>query len=276
MIDVGANLLNGQFRGDLHAVLARARQAGIEHIVVTATSLDDARAAQELCAMHADLSCTAGVHPHLAKDVQAGWRKQLLELAQHPAVRAVGETGLDFNRNFSPPEQQRRVFRDQIEVAGELDMPLFVHDRDTDGAVHESLSEFRGPPELVLIHCFTGTREDLERYLVAGYSIGITGWLCDKSRGEELRRLAPGIPLDRLVIETDAPFLFPHGATPPTGRRRRNEPCLLPFIAQTLADLYGLPVEELVRHTTANARRFFRLDTPQQEVQRVFPQRHGR
>ena len=262
MIDVGANLLNGQFRGDLDTVLARARDAGIEHIVVTATSLDDARAAQELCAKHPDLSCTAGVHPHLAKDVDAGWRARLLELAKHQSVRAVGEAGLDFNRNFSPPDRQRRVFREQIEVAGELDMPLFVHDRDTDGGVYELLSEFRGTPDQVLIHCFTGSAQDLKRYLDAGYSIGITGWVCDASRGEELRRLAPGIPLDRLLIETDAPFLFPHGATPPAGRRRRNEPCLLPFIAQRLAELYGVPVDELVGHTTANARRLFRLDSP--------------
>ena len=276
MIDVGANLLNGQFRGDLDTVLARARDAGIDHIVVTATSLDDARAAQELCATHPDLSCTAGVHPHLAKDVDEDWRAQLLELARHPSVRAIGEAGLDFNRNFSPSDRQRSVFREQIEVAGELDMPLFVHDRDTDGAAYELLSEFRGTPEQVLIHCFTGSAPDLKRYLDAGYSIGITGWVCDTSRGEELRRLAPGIPLDRLLIETDAPFLFPHGATPPAGRRRRNEPCLLPFIAQRLAELYRVPVDELVRHTTANARRFFGLDAPPQEDQQCSPPRSGR
>ena len=262
MIDVGANLLNEQFRGDLDEVLARARQAGIEHIVVTATTLDDAEAAQELCTHHPGLSCTAGVHPHLAREVEPGWRARLLRLARHPGVRAIGETGLDFNRNFSPAAQQRLVFGEQVEVAGELDMPLFVHDRDTDGAVYEMLRAYRGRPEQVLVHCFTGSREDLERYLDAGYCIGITGWLCDASRGGELRRLAPGIPLDRLVIETDAPFLFPHGATPPGGRRRRNEPCLLPVIAERLAGLYGLPVEELVRHTTANARRLFRLDAP--------------
>ena len=258
MIDVGANLLNGQFCKDLDLVLARARDAGISHIIVTATTLDETQGALDLCARHDDLSCTAGVHPHMAGQVDAGWQARLADLATHPAVRAIGETGLDFNRNFSPRAAQRRVFSAQVELAGELDMPLFVHDRDTDGAVFEELSRFRGQPDQVLIHCFTGHQADLERYLGAGHTIGITGWLCDESRGAELRRLAPRIPLDRLVIETDAPFLSPHGATPP-GRRRRNEPCLLGVIARRLARLYGLPLEDVVQHTTANAKRLFRL-----------------
>lgn len=260
MIDVGANLLNGQFSRDLDEVLLRARSAGVEHIVVTATTLDEAQSALNLCARRRELSCTVGVHPHVAKEADSGWQDRLRALAGLPGACAIGETGLDFHRNYSPPEIQRSVFRDQVELAGDLDMPLFVHDRDTNGAVFEALSAYRRHPDQVLIHCFTGSEADLERYLDAGYSIGITGWLCDASRGRELRRLAPRIPLDRLVIETDAPFLFPHGATPPTGRRRRNEPCLLPFIAERLAGLYGLPAEELVRHTTVNARRLFRLD----------------
>jgi len=261
VIDVGANLLNAQFRKDLGQVIERASIAGVEHIMVTATSLDETEKAQALCAQHPNLSCTAGIHPHVAKDAESGWRERLLKLAQHRSVCAIGETGLDFNRNFSPPNRQRDLFREQIEVAGELGLPLFVHDRDTNGAVYETLAAFPGKPEKVLIHCFTGSRRDLHRYLDAGYSIGITGWVCDPFRGAELARLAPSIPLDRLLIETDAPFLFPHGATPPTGRRRRNEPCLLPAVAQQLADLYGLPIYELARHTTENARRLFGLGT---------------
>ena len=263
MIDVGANLLNGQLQRDLDQVLARARNAGVGHIIVTATTLEDAQNAVDLCAGHQDLSCTAGVHPHLAKEVDTDWRDRLSALAAHPAVRAIGETGLDFNRDYSPRDVQRRVFRDQVELAGQLDMPLFVHDRDTSGAVFEMLSHYQGPPEQVLVHCFTGTEADLRRYLDAGYLIGITGWLCDVSRGAELRRLVPNIPLERLVIETDAPFLFPQGAALPSGGRRgRNEPCLLPVIAQRLADLQGVPLGEVIAHTTANAHRLFRLATP--------------
>ena len=267
MIDVGVNLLNGQFRPDLDDVLARARQAGLTHMIVTATTVADAEAAVALCARHDDLSCTAGVHPHLAKDVQAQWIEQLRRLAEHPAVRAIGETGLDFNRNYSPPDVQRQVFAAQVALAGELDMPLFVHDRDTDGAVLEVLSGYRGAPEQVLVHCFTGSEADLQHYLAAGYSIGVTGWVCDASRGAELRRLVPRIPLQRLVIETDAPFLFPHGATPPTQRRRRNEPCLLPAVAERLAGLYEEPVAELIRHTTENAQRLFRLPKTERDIE---------
>ncbi len=259
MIDVGVNLLNGQFRDDLDDVLARARKAGLSHMIVTATTVQEAQAAIELCAEHEDLSCTAGVHPHLAKDVQAGWVDQLRQLARHPAVLAIGETGLDFNRNYSPADVQHEVFAAQVALAGELDMPLFVHDRDTDGAVFKALSAYGGAPEQVLIHCFTGNRADLEGYLAAGFSIGVTGWVCDEARGAQLRRLVPAIPLERLVIETDAPFLFPQGATPPTQRRRRNEPCLLPVVAERLAGLYAVPVAKLIRHTTANAQRLFRL-----------------
>ena len=262
MIDVGVNLLNGQFRHDLDDVLARARSAGLVHMIVTATTIAEAQDAITLCAQHDDLSCTAGVHPHLAKDVGTGWIDRLRLLAGHPSVLAIGETGLDFNRNFSPPDVQRDVFAAQVALAGEIDMPLFVHDRDTDGAVFDALSNYRGAPDQVLVHCFTGDQAGLRRYLDAGFNIGVTGWVCDESRGAQLRRLIPRIPLDRLVIETDAPFLFPHGATPPTPRRRRNEPCLLPVVAERLAGLYDLPVAEIIGHTTANARRLFRLSSP--------------
>ena len=259
MIDVGANLLNGQFRRDLDEVLARARAAGLSHILITATDLDDAEGAIALCARHSDLSCTAGLHPHLAKDAPDGWLDRLKLLAESPWVRAIGETGLDFNRNYSPRPVQQAAFRAQVQLAGQLGMPLFVHDRDTDGAVFEALRDYAGRPDQVLIHCFTGSAADLRRYLAAGYSIGITGWLCDEVRGAELRRLAPSIPLDRLLIETDAPFLFPAGAVPPSKRKRRNEPCLLPVIAERLAAVRGIPVEELILRTTDNAQRLFGL-----------------
>ena len=212
-----------------------------------------------LCARHNGLSCTAGLHPHLAKDAPDGWLDRLKLLAESPWVRAIGETGLDFNRNHSPRPVQQAAFRAQVQLAGQLGMPLFVHDRDTDGAVFEALRDYAGRPDQVLIHCFTGSAADLRRYLAAGYSIGITGWLCDEVRGAELRRLAPSIPLDRLLIETDAPFLFPAGTVPPSKRKRRNEPCLLPVIAERLAAVRGIPVEELILRTTDNAQRLFGL-----------------
>lgn len=260
MIDIGVNLLNGQFRDDLDAVLERARQAGLSFMLVTSTDLRETVDAIELSSRHQDLACTAGVHPHAAKAVQTGWQKQLRRLASAPKVLAIGETGLDFNRNFSPPDSQRRVFQAQIELAAELALPLFVHDRDSDGAVAEMLAPFSADLVGVVTHCFTGTRADLERYLNAGYYIGITGWVCDTRRGEELQKLVPEIPLDRLLIETDAPFLLPYGAT--SRFKKRNEPCLLHFIAEQIARLKDVDVGIIDKATSANAQRLFNITQP--------------
>ena len=262
MIDIGANLLNGQFHQDLDAVLARAWAAGLEHLIVTATNPEDAAAAIELCAAHDNLSCTAGVHPHHAGEVHAtggDWLEQIRALAANEQVCAIGETGLDFYRNFSPPAAQRAVFAAQVELAAELELPLFVHDRDSQGAVHDILIDRAERLPAVVIHCFTGSEEDLVRYLDAGFCIGVTGWVCDQRRGSRLRELVLKIPLERLLIETDAPFLLPHGAASPTAQKRRNEPCLLPFIAAYIAELLQVSTAEVADRTAANARRLFRL-----------------
>ena len=262
LVDIGANLLNGQFRDDLDAVLARARVAGLSHMMVTATDVADSAAAIELCRDHADLSCTVGVHPHAAAETLAqggDWVARLRGLAGQEPVCAIGEAGLDFYRNFSPPEEQRTVFDAQIRLAAELGLPLFVHDRDSGGAVHDALMNHAEQLQGVVIHCFTGDEADLNRYLGAGFHIGVTGWVCDRRRGERLRGLLPQIPLDRLLIETDAPFLLPHGAASPTADQRRNEPCLLPFIARAIAERLDMPAAELACRTAANARRLFGL-----------------
>ena len=186
-----------------------------------------------------------------------GWG-ELRALAAQDPVCAIGEAGLDFYRNFSPPEDQHAVFDAQIRLAAELGLPLFVHDRDSGGAVYDALMNQAGQLNGVVIHCFTGDEADLRRYLAAGFHIGITGWVCDRRRGERLRGLIPQIPIDRLLIETDAPFLLPNGADSPTADKRRNEPCLLPFIARAIADLLDMPTSELACQTTTNARRLFR------------------
>ena len=173
MIDIGANLTHRSFEDDLDDVLARARSAGVGGIVVTGTSVDESRAAVRLAASNADLWSTAGVHPHEAKSVSAGWTDELAALAGEPDVVAIGETGLDFNRNYSPPAVQRDVFAAQIELAGRLDMPLFVHDRDSGGETARLLAEHRAKSDRVVIHCFTGSAEDLDTWLDAGYYVGI-------------------------------------------------------------------------------------------------------
>ena len=262
MIDIGANLLNGQFRDDLDAVLSRAREAHLTHILVTGADLADSSAAIDLCARHEDLSCTAGIHPHNAGEaLRAGedWLGRLRALAAAPQVRAIGETGLDFHRNFSPQPAQRRVFAAQVALAAQLPLPLFVHERDTGGTVYDILASQAERLPGVVIHCFTGSEQDLKGYLNKGFYIGVTGWVCDRRRGETLRHLVPKIPLDRLLIETDAPFLLPYGAQSPSAHKRRNEPCLLPFIAAFIARLRGITTEEVATQTTANAKRLFNL-----------------
>jgi TatD DNase family protein len=259
LIDIGVNLLHAQFDADRQDVVDRARRAGVIHMVITGTDLPSSRAVSEFAAAAPELlSATAGIHPHDAANAPEGWQESLIALASHPSVVAVGETGLDFNRNFSPPDVQERVFREQLRLARQLNLPAFIHDREAGDTVAGCLADIGLPARGAVVHCFTGSRDDLLRYLDLGCHIGITGWVCDRRRGQDLRDLIPLIPLERLLIETDAPFLRPHDA-PADQYGRRNEPALLRVVAARLASLYGMPLAALEAATTANARRLFGL-----------------
>ena len=263
MIDIGANLTSPAFDADRAEVITRARAAGVRGIVVTGTNLAASTAAADLAAGDDGLWSTAGVHPHDAKSAAPGWLEAIAELAARDQVVAVGETGLDFHRNFSPPAAQRTVFAEQIRLAVKLDLPLFVHDRDSGGETARLLAAHGAVPEQVVIHCFTGTRADLDAWLNAGYYVGITGWICDERRGGELRALAPLIPDERLLIETDAPYLLPR-TMPKRGPEapahgRRNEPGFLPWVAREVARCRDAAPEEIAATTARNAERLFRL-----------------
>lgn len=261
MIDIGANLTDTRFANDLPEVLVRARAAGVSHIVVTGTNLANSAAAVALCAAWpAYLSATCGIHPHDAARAPAQWPTRLHELALSRHVRAIGETGLDFNRNISPRHVQEQVFAQQLEIAAAMALPLFVHDRDSDGRVAAMLADCRTELCDVVVHCFTGDGAALEALLALDCYIGITGWVCDERRGGELAKLVPRIPSNRLLIETDAPFLTPR-SLPQRPRPQRNEPAFLPHIAATVAMLRGEPTSALIAITHANARRLFRLQT---------------
>ena len=270
MIDIGANLANAAFDADRTEVLRRAAAAGVASMIVTGTSVAGSRAALAL-AEGAGLFATAGVHPHDAEGAAADWLEAIAALAQSPAVVAVGETGLDYYRNYSSRDAQRRAFRRQAELAVATAKPLFVHDRDSGGETRAILADYRDALVDCVIHCFTGTAEELDGYLQDGYHIGITGWICDERRGAELARLAARIPADRLLIETDAPYLLPRNLPrniAPKPRSRRNEPAFLPWVAAKLAECRGEDVTTLARQTRVNAVRFFRLpldplDVPQ-------------
>ncbi len=259
LIDIGVNLTHKSFRSDLSEVVDRALGVGVRQMVLTGTSVEGSREALALARQYpGTMFSTAGVHPHHASDFTSETLDQLRELAAEEPLVAIGECGLDFFRNLSTPEEQQRCFRAQLEVAVELGMPVFLHERDAHEAFEAILRDFMSDLRAVVVHCFTGSAESLNRYLEMGCLIGITGWVCDERRGEPLRRLVPAIPIDRLMIETDAPFLLPRDLVPKP-KSTRNEPMHLPHIARAIADLRELDGRSLVTATTANARRFFQL-----------------
>jgi TatD DNase family protein len=251
LVDIGANLTHAAFRDDLDAVLARARQAGVDTIIVTGTTLEESRQASTL-----GLPFTAGVHPHHARDCGPDTIAQLRELAKHPRAVAIGECGLDFNRNYSPHPDQEKWFVAQLELGLELGKPLFLHSRDAHPRFSQILSSYK--PTKAVAHCFTGEREELRAYLDLGLYVGITGWICDERRGKHLLELVREIPADRLLLETDAPYLTPRDLKPQP-KARRNEPAFLPHILKTVARALGRPAEEVAAESARNARLLFGL-----------------
>ena len=251
MIDIGANLTHSSFRDDLAEVIARARAAGVEEIIVTGTSVEESRRALGI-----NLYSTAGVHPHNARECSSQTISDLRDIAKNPRVVAIGECGLDFNRNYSPHPDQEKWFVAQIELGLSLKKPLFLHSRDAHPRFAEIIKNCA--VEKGVAHCFTGEKDELHAYLDLGLHIGITGWICDERRGRHLLELVKEIPEDKLLLETDAPYLTPRDLKPQP-KARRNEPAFLPHILRTVARALGRPAEEVAAETTRNARLLFGL-----------------
>src|SRR3954469_18684348 len=258
LVDIGANLTHSSFHDDVDAVVARARAAGIATLVVTGTTVLESRLAAEIADRY-DLYCTAGVHPHHARDCDERTIAELRHLCVHPRCVAIGECGLDFNRNYSPHPDQEKWFVAQLELGIELGKPLFLHSRDAHPRFSQIISSYK--PSRAVAHCFTGMKEELHAYLDLGLYIGITGWICDERRGGHLLELVRDIPQDKLLLETDSPYLTPRDMHPQP-KARRNEPAFLPHIARTVARALGRSVEELAHDTTRNATAFFGLNEP--------------
>ena len=256
LVDIGANLTHPAFHADLPEVLARAQQSGVAQIVVTGTSVPESTSALALAKAHDQVFCTAGVHPHHARECDDSTIAALRVLAQQPKVMAIGECGLDFNRNYSPHPDQEKWFVAQIELAVEMDKPLFLHSRDAFPRFPEILKKYSLPKAVA--HCFTGEKAELRAYLDLGLYIGITGWICDERRGAHLLKLVRDIPADQLMLETDSPYLTPRDLHPQP-KARRNEPSHLPHILRTVARALGKPAEQVAEETTRNARTFFGL-----------------
>lgn len=257
LVDIGLNLAHDSFDHDRDHVVATARAGGVAHMVITGSTLESTAAAIEL--VRSDPStfrCTAGVHPHHAGQLRAEDLARLRELLAAPEVGAAGECGLDYFRNFSSHEDQERAFRWQLELAVESGKPVFLHQRDAHDAFVAILGDYL--PRLAggVAHCFTGEERELAAYLDLGLSIGITGWICDERRGQHLRALVRRIPLDRLMTETDAPYLLPRDLNPRPSHRR-NEPKYLPHIVKTIAACRGESYETVAAATTRNALKFF-------------------
>jgi TatD DNase family protein len=257
LIDIGANLTHESFRHDLGAVLERARDHGVGQMVVTGASRAGSEHALALARAHAGvLYATAGVHPHHAGDYGADTDALLRSLQREPEVLAVGETGLDYYRDLSPRPAQRAAFEKQLAIAVDLHKPLFLHQRDAHDDFHAILKSVRDRVPAVVVHCFTDQRRALFDYFDLDCHIGITGWVCDERRGLHLRELVSEIPGNRLLLETDAPYLLPRDIKPQPPHRR-NEPMYLAHICEVVAGLRGETTEQTAAQTTANAGAFF-------------------
>jgi TatD DNase family protein len=263
LIDTHVHLDFRQFDDDRDAVLARAWQAGVAAIVTIGIDLETSRAAVALAEAHERVFATVGFHPHDAKTADAAALAELRELARHPQVVAVGEMGLDFYRDRSPRDVQRHVFGQQLHIAAELGKPVVIHDRQAHAETLEILrqwvtesqpepSEYRG-----VFHCFSGDLALAQAAIELGFFIGVDGPITYRN-ARKLPVIVKALPLDRLLVETDAPFLTPH-----PHRGQRNEPAYVRLVAQKVANLKNLPLEEIARTTTANAQILFRLDRPQ-------------
>ena len=260
LIDIGANLTHDSFDADRDAVMQRARDAGIVKMIITGASDEGNVDAAALAEAHPEfLYATAGVHPHHAKDYGPSSADRIRELAARGAVVAVGECGLDYFRNFSPREDQLTAFQSQLDIAAETGLPVFLHQRDAHDDFVEVLDPMLPKISRAVAHCFTGEHESLREYLAMGLWIGVTGWICDERRGQHLHDIVPVIPDDRLLIETDAPYLLPRTLTPKP-KSRRNEPAFLTEVLRVVAEARGQSEEHVARVTTENAIRFFGLD----------------
>jgi TatD DNase family protein len=260
LVDIGVNLTHESFAADRAALLARAAALGVDQMIVTGTDIVQSEAALGLAHTHPGrLHATAGLHPHHASQFDATASAALRSLALDQAVVAVGECGLDYFRDLAPRAAQLAAFQAQLEIAASIGKPVFLHQREAHADFVALLGEFRGRLAGGVAHCFTGGRSELEDCLELGLAIGITGWICDERRGAHLLELVRHIPPERLMIETDAPFLLPRTLRP-RPPSRRNEPAFLLEVLRVVAQARGEQIEECGALTGANARRFFNLE----------------
>jgi TatD DNase family protein len=257
LCDIGLNLSHDSFDSDREAVIQRAAEVGVTRMVITGSSLASTQAAIALVQQYSSsMRCTAGLHPHHASELDTTQLQAFAALAQRPEVVAVGECGLDYFRNFSPRDAQLDAFAQQLELAANVGKPVFLHQRDAHDDFVDVMRRHRERLVGGVAHCFTAGMDEARAYLDLDLYIGITGWICDERRGQHLREVVKHIPADRLLIETDAPYLLPRDLHPKP-RSRRNEPMYLPHVLAAIAQARGESAAKLGEITTGNALRLF-------------------
>ncbi len=259
-IDIGVNLTGTAFQADVEAVIERALSASVGQLIITGTDMVHSVRAIAMAHQYDGICfATAGLHPHHASDYSSGLLSELKDLCMDERVVAIGECGLDFNRNFSSRKDQIRAFEAQLELAAECRKPVFLHQRDAHEDFLSILETYRPALKNAVAHCFTGSVDEARDYLAMGLFIGITGWVADERRGKALQEAVRDIPLDSIMLETDAPYLLPRNLSVKPFKKGRNEPCFLPEIAATLANCMQVDESELCVAAVNNTRRFFAL-----------------
>jgi TatD DNase family protein len=256
LFDSHCHLDDKRYQTDLAKVLERARRAGIEGFMVVGINLPTAQKAIRIAEDHPDVYAALGIHPHDAQKCSEAVLEDLIDLAGHDKVCAWGEIGLDFNRMYSPRKVQEKWFRRQLDIAADLDLPLIFHERDSGGRFLDILQSYPTDTWRGVVHCFSGDRRELAAYLELGLHIGITGIITMQARGRALRDLVPLIPEDRLLIETDAPYLTP---APERNRARRNEPAFVKSVLLKVAEVRQSDPAAMAESTWRNTRRLFKL-----------------
>lgn len=257
-IDIGINLTNKQFHNEHDEIINRALDNGVDHMILTGTSVRGSRESAEIAADYPEiLYSTAGIHPHDAKSFNPESIPGLRQLLKLDHVISVGECGLDFDRDFSPRPVQEKCYRAQLELAIEVRKPLFLHERAAFKRFNEITDEYLSKLPEAVVHCFTGTLEEAKIYLDKGFYLGFTGAISDEKRFSHLEEVIRYTPLDRMMIETDAPFMLPKNM--PRTQNRRNEPSYLPYVAQTIARWKKISVAEVADETTETAGNFFKI-----------------
>lgn len=260
-IDIGVNLTGSSFKKDISQVIERAQHAGVEQMVVTGTDGSHSEQAIALTERY-ESTCyaTVGLHPHHASDYSNDLDSELREMLAHKNVVAVGECGLDFNRNFSTRQEQIRAFEAQLEIAIDLQKPVFLHQRDAHDDFIAMIKSCRSDMGQLVAHCFTGSIGEVNDFVTLDMYIGVTGWICDERRGASLQQAVKHIPLDRIMLETDAPYLLPRDLQNKPVDKNRNEPCYLPHIAKAVARHMEVEEEQLITAAYRNSCEFFKLN----------------